>query len=115
MWVAVEAAAVVATIEEITLTSEGFRIKIFDRGRERDGDGECTRVRKHDDGEEEGDDFDDADGERAEDEAGDSGKEGDDFDYADRERAEDEAYDGGRKTTPTRVLRALMALSPFVL
>ncbi|KAK9094790.1 hypothetical protein Scep_026259 [Stephania cephalantha] len=61
------------------------------------GDGERTRERKHDDGGEEGDDFDGANEEWAEDEASDGGEEGDDFDNADEERAEDEADDGGEE------------------
>ncbi|KAK9148665.1 hypothetical protein Scep_007422 [Stephania cephalantha] len=60
-------------IANITLTSEGFHIEIFNGGR--DGDGERTRVRKHDYGGEEDDDFDNADGERAEDVADDGGEE----------------------------------------
>ncbi|KAK9169042.1 hypothetical protein Syun_001182 [Stephania yunnanensis] len=48
-------------ITEITLTNEGSRIEIFNGGQNRDGNGECTRARKCDNGGEEGDDFDGAD------------------------------------------------------
>ncbi|KAK9121271.1 hypothetical protein Syun_018888 [Stephania yunnanensis] len=79
-------------IVEIILTSEGFRIKIFNGGQDGDGDGERTR-----DGGEEGDNFDGADGERAQDAVRDGGEEGDDFDSTDEERAEDEVGDGGEE------------------
>ncbi|KAK9114197.1 hypothetical protein Syun_020994 [Stephania yunnanensis] len=62
-----------------------------------DRDREHTCVRKHDDGGEEGDKFDDTDGEWDEEEAGDGGEDDVYFDGTNRYPDEDEAGDGGEE------------------